>query len=101
MLLLCGPRTGATSYFRNAQIATVAALTTRGTASIAHTAASPKPLHSILIANRGEIALSVKPAACGFNVCLRSADALEGLLHSTASRPLRFTRTRIPDLSTR
>lgn len=61
MSLLYGPRTGAVGILHNAQIATVAALTKRGNSSIAYTAASPKLLQSILIANRGEIAMSVWP----------------------------------------
>lgn len=101
MSLLYGPKVGVVGFVRNAQTATVAALTKRGNASVANAAASPKPLQSILIANRGEIALSVMPTACSSNVCLRSVDALERLLHSMALRPLRFTQTQIRDHSTR
>lgn len=100
MSLLYGPRTGAVGFLRHAQIATIAALTKRGNASIANTPEPPKILQSILIANRGEIALSVTPAGYCFIVCLPTVDALERLLHSTASRPLRFTRTQTPDHST-
>lgn len=61
MSLLYGPRTSGVGILRNAQIATVAALTRRKNASIAYAAASPKLLQSILIANRGEIAMLVTP----------------------------------------
>jgi len=76
MSLSYGPKKGAVNLLRIAQTTTIAGLTKRGNASIANTSSSTKPLQSILIANRGEIALSVTPAGYYFIVYLPTVDAL-------------------------